>query len=54
MLVRETFIRSRMVRLESKWGTALFFRIAGFALQQIVPGAVSIGPVIQSLLDRAG
>jgi hypothetical protein len=32
----------------------LFFGIAGFALQRIVPTADSIGPVIQCLLSRAG
>ncbi|MCL4181771.1 MAG: hypothetical protein KJ072_29055 [Verrucomicrobia bacterium] len=32
----------------------LFFGIAGFALQRVVPEADSIGPVIQSLLSRAG
>jgi len=32
----------------------LFFGIAGFALQRIVPEADSLGPVIQSLLSRAG
>ncbi|MCL4181706.1 MAG: hypothetical protein KJ072_28715 [Verrucomicrobia bacterium] len=32
----------------------LFFGIAGFALQRVVPTADSIGPVIQVLLNRAG
>ena len=31
---------------------AVFFGVAGFAMQKIVPGAHSIGPVVERVMDR--
>jgi len=66
-LVMSRIFQRMKLRGESYWASgalkrtwlpallaALFFAIAGFALQRIVPTADSIGPVIQSLISRDG
>lgn len=51
---RRSWLTGALRRTWLQAGTvALFFGVAGFALQQVVPEARSIGPVIQNLSSRS-